>query len=415
VTLAITLRTSLIVLNVLVLVGAGVFLSWRYFSLRRNPEPHEPQNLEEFFDDDVLEGRKLERVLGWSLVMTVIIAISLPLYFLIEPDRQETADETYLDDSIERGATLFANEQSPDYDPAFSLQCANCHGLDAKGGAAPAVIEPEDPTCVDDQDAEERPECRPVPVDWRAPALDTAVLTYGFEEGGELDLDQLTEIITYGRPGTPMPAWGVESGEGVLNEQGIEDLVNYIQSIQITPEEAMRRTQEEYEAVFTTAEDAVDERTQELEAAEQELANAAPAERAAAQENVDDAAAALAVAVDYRAEVESASEGEILFWNNCARCHTKGWSYYDPLEPDAAPPPGPMGGGAYGPNLRDGAELRQFPGAEGPQLQYDFVANGAKRNEAYGVRGISSGRMPHFASVLTKQQIKAIIRYERSL
>jgi hypothetical protein len=35
--------------------------------------------------------------------------------------------------------------------------------------------------------------------------------------------------------------------------------------------------------------------------------------------------------------------------------------------------------------------------------------------EQYGVRGISSGRMPHFGAVLSKQQIEAIMAYERSL
>ncbi|MGH9026702.1 MAG: c-type cytochrome, partial [Acidimicrobiia bacterium] len=94
---------------------------------------------------------------------------------------------------------------------------------------------------------------------------------------------------------------------------------------------------------------------------------------------------------------------------------TQGWSYYNPLEPDDAPPPGEMGGGAYGPNLTDGRELEQFPGAEGPQDQYDFIADGVRRNDQYGVRGISSGRMPHFGKVLTKQQIQAIVEYERGL
>ena len=36
-------------------------------------------------------------------------------------------------------------------------------------------------------------------------------------------------------------------------------------------------------------------------------------------------------------------------------------------------------------------------------------------NEPYGIRGISSGRMPHFGAVLTKDQIDEIMAYERSL
>ena len=36
-------------------------------------------------------------------------------------------------------------------------------------------------------------------------------------------------------------------------------------------------------------------------------------------------------------------------------------------------------------------------------------------NKGYGVRGISSGRMAHFGNLLTAEQIKAIVDYERKL
>jgi len=405
-TLAITLSSSLLILNALALLGVGGYLLWRYFSLRRTPEAHDPSNLEEFYPDEVLEGRKLERVLGWALVMTIIVAVALPLYFLLEPDRQSSADDDYLDRSIERGATLYANDQMAEYDAAFSLQCANCHGADLKGGSATGTVTPtdtSDPACTID---EQTGECFPIQVDWQAPPLDSERLIYTRE--------QVTEIITYGRPGTPMPAWGVESGEGVLNTQGIEDLVNFIESEQISSDEAMKRTQDEFDQLLEDAEQGVADAQEALDTAEQELADA-PANQQTAQENVDAAEEDLVNAQDYLDTVQEASEGEILFWNNCARCHTQGWSYYNPLEPDEAPPPGPMGGGAFGPALDNGSELRQFPGSEGPEMQYDFVANGADRNEQYGVRGVSSGGMPHFSSVMTKKQIEAIVDYERGL
>ena len=41
---------------------------------------------------------------------------------------------------------------------------------------------------------------------WQAPALDVVLLRY--------PRAQVVEIITFGRKGTPMPAWGVASGEG---------------------------------------------------------------------------------------------------------------------------------------------------------------------------------------------------------
>ena len=68
-----------------------------------------------------------------------------------------------------------------------------------------------------------------------------------------------------------------------------------------------------------------------------------------------------------------------------------------------------------GPNLTDGAELLQFPGEAGVDQQFDWVALGVPANNQYGVRGISSGRMPHFSQQLTDDQITAIVEYERSL
>ncbi len=50
--------------------------------------------------------------------------------------------------------------------------------------------------------------------------------------------------------------------------------------------------------------------------------------------------------------------------NNCARCHTRGWSYFDPANPSVTVQPAIMGGGAYGPNLRpEATSNNQFPAA----------------------------------------------------
>ena len=62
------------------------------------------------------------------------------------------------------------------------------------------------------------------------------------------------------------------------------------------------------------------------------------------------------------ADGSAKSEGEAIFnltldsgAYSCARCHTNGWSYGNPLV---------SGGGALGPNLTGGGEVRQFPNAE---------------------------------------------------
>ena len=52
---------------------------------------------------------------------------------------------------------------------------------------------------------------------------------------------------------------------------------------------------------------------------------------------------------------------------------------------------------------------------DGDTNLYAWIAIGVPANQGYGLRGISSGRMPHFGAVLTKDQIEAIMAYERSL
>jgi mono/diheme cytochrome c family protein len=219
-----------------------------------------------------------------------------------------------------------------------------------------------------------------------------------------------------------MPSWGVASGKGILNEQGVEDLVNYIQSIQISPKEAVAISTEAVPEYRQGAKDVVEAAEKAVTDAEKALtdAHANPdtnaAELTKAETDLEKTRAQLEKANAYAAEVAGLSDGAILFRLNCARCHTKGWSYYDPTSLDV-PPPAPQGSGAYGPSLRDGSTLLQFPGRAGVQEQFSWVANGTDpvANQQYGARGISSGRMPHFGKQLTEAQIKLIVAYERSL
>jgi mono/diheme cytochrome c family protein len=404
-----SVRQALIILNGVALLAIAAVVTVRVLSLRRNPEPAPPPNKTPFLPDEDLEGRRLERVGGWSLLFVMVIAVSLPVYFLVEPDRQVDADGQFEERSVERGAELFANEQSPDFNSVVSLGCANCHGVDAKGGSATQTLQPEDPSCDPDADiTEETPvECRPVQVSWQAPALDVVLLRY--------TRAQVTQIITFGRPGTPMPAWGVASGEGSKNEQSIDDLVNYLASIQISPDEARKASTEELEQARDKATADAEDAQQAVTDAQAAVTAAPPDQLASAQQELADAQETLADALAWRDQLAAMSDGQIAFQQQCARCHTKGWSYFDPLDPDAAPLPGPQGGGAFGPNLTDGAEVRQFPGATGIEDQILFVAEGVAPNKAYGVRGISSGRMPHFNETLTEEQIQLIVEYERSL
>lgn len=291
-------------------------------------------NRKPYLDDDELEGSKLSKALGWGLVLTVVSAVGLPLYWLDEPSRQAGAANGFDKRAAERGFTLFQPADSPL--PAGNVGhfgCGGCHGPSGEGGSIDfALSDPLDPA---------KP---PRQVTWEAPALDTVTLRYSTE--------QIRSVLVYGRPGTPMPAWGVKGG-GPMNDQQIDDLIAYLKSIELKPAEAQKAAVQKY-----------------------------------------------------------GTDGKKLFEGYCARCHTKGWSYG---EPDV------MGGGAFGPSLIDGSTLRQFPNIDD---HIAFVTEGAVGNEGstqgkqFGTRGVlgyESGGMPFFGKMLTAEQIRAVVEYERSL
>jgi mono/diheme cytochrome c family protein len=419
--LALTFRTILVIINVLAVAVIVGVIGYKVLSVRREPAEKSAPNLTPFLDDDELEGRHLERVLRWALLFSTIVAVVLPLYWLLEPGRQDAEAEGFEERAIERGAILYANKSMPAYDAARSLLCADCHGTDAGGGSALYTITP---------DAQGDSDARPIQVSWRAPALNTVF--YRFYECSETDVsdqvrgctraeNQVNDIITYGRPGTPMPAWGIAGG-GPKNAQAISDIVEYLQSIQLKPAAARKQVTNQVKDLEDQAAKAVETAQANLETARENLADAKTAKAREAYElEVEGALVAVERSRAFEQQIANASEGELLFDVNCARCHTKGWSYNDPARP-GVPEPAPSGSGAFGPSLRGGTVLEQFPGlpaddtsTPGFQLQYTWVADGVEARKGYGVRGISSGRMAHFGQILTKAQINAIIRYERNL
>jgi mono/diheme cytochrome c family protein len=327
-----SLRTILLLVNGIALIA---FLVMAAVAARRQAA-RAPSNLAPYYEDDVLEGPKLSRALGWALICSAVLAASLPVYWLLEPTRQTKMNRDFLADSIERGKERFAVAGTVERKTeVLQLECARCHGAKAEGGAALFLLQPTEPGEV------------PRNVSWTAPSLNDVLLRFS--------PDEVKQIITYGRPGTPMPAWGLAGG-GPLPEQPVADLVNYLQSIQVSPTKARQK--------YTQA----------------------------AQEFID----------------KGTSPGQALFMVSCARCHTKGWSYGFPKVMG--------GGGAFGPNLTGSVELRQFPElADGLKKHIEFVTIGSDFQKQYGTQGIGSGRMPGFGQLLTPEQIELIVKYERSL
>jgi mono/diheme cytochrome c family protein len=332
-------------------------------------------NRKPYYDDDELETTVLNRTLRWALVLLVIIAVGLPLYWLNEPGRMSGAEANFLTAFESRGEELYVE----------GSQCQNCHGPEGTGGQAPYTLTDAEGEFV-------------ATVNWRAPALDTVLLRHSREE--------VEYIINYGRPFSPMPGWGASVNKGPLSEQQVTNLVDYLAAIQLTPEEAQRNQEVAVATELGLIEEGASE--DEIDVALEEIDYDDPATGEAAF-NLEAAGGAYA----------------------CARCHTRGWSIITegedavtPADADLSDFAGfPDGSGAFGPNLTGGLVPRQF-------ATYDelvaFITTGSVDGEPYGNNGIGSGRMPGFGDdpnteevegdgMMSPEMLAAIARYEATL
>jgi mono/diheme cytochrome c family protein len=184
------------------------FIGWLTFLVnqsrvrrRRETTPH---NQAEFLDDTALETKRLSRVLVAALISSAVLAIVMPVYYLNETSRQEAAAETFHEIAVERGHHWYEE-----------FGCGDCHGATGAGGGA-AFIEARSG----------------VETSWAAPAINDVLYRYSEEE--------TLYWLTYGRQGSPMPAWGIEGG-GPMNEQQLDELIAYLEYIQISQAEAVEQ------------------------------------------------------------------------------------------------------------------------------------------------------------------------------
>jgi mono/diheme cytochrome c family protein len=186
-------------ITVVAVVAGIAWLGVLLVAALRNRGPEEvASNLQPGIDDQQLETRRLENGQKAAIAFSAFLAISLPLYFLSEPSRQAGFVEEFAEASIDRGAVLVA--------PVIGFDCFSCHGPLGAGGSA-QYVEPR----------------TGVTVSWEAPRLDD--ILYRYSE------DEVAYWITFGRANTPMPAWGLAGG-GPMNEHQVQDIVNYLKTIQ---------------------------------------------------------------------------------------------------------------------------------------------------------------------------------------
>lgn len=238
--------TDVLLIAAVVLIPAG--LLWAVFITRtgRPGKPRVtigiPQALRPGEPDEVLEGPRLERIqVGWFLSILVTAAF-IPVYWLPESQRQEAFVERFNEEALHRGRLTFslAPELPEEAGPAefkeleegiaLGQGCAACHGgipkdnpdteedesvtqAAAGGSAVPCVV------CPVEDEGEDAGE---TVVDYRAPPLNNVFTRW--------DEEVIRFTIERGRPGTPMPAWGVAFG-GSMTPLMVSDVITWLKSL----------------------------------------------------------------------------------------------------------------------------------------------------------------------------------------
>jgi mono/diheme cytochrome c family protein len=272
-------------LTIAAILFAGFIASFLWNVLRSRKELGSEielaANRKEFLPDEELEGWRLDRSLSFALVLLTLMAVCLPFYWIAEPGRQEGAVRVFNESFERRGLNNYVEV----------AQCANCHAAGGAGGVAAYVLQDADGQFVAN-------------ANWMAPALDTVLLRYSE--------DEVRYVLNFGRPGSPMAAWGTPGG-GPLTSQQIDNIIIYLRTVQ---KQSLDNNDIAAAGSFET---------DDVESLE-------------AQAEADD------VAADVWAEVERSIEaeefetvGEAVFnlglysgygagAYSCARCHTSGWS-----------------------------------------------------------------------------------------
>lgn len=226
------METSEVILIALVVLAPAALL-WGLFLARSGRAPGRgvrigiPRALRPGRPDEVLEGPRIETLMIGGVLTTIALAVFIPFYWLPEADRQAHFEERFSEEGVERGKLIYSvpPELEEDADPsafkeeekaiALGQGCANCHGspeasdpeLIAAGGLAnPAYTDPQTGKVVG----------------YRAPPLNNVFQRW--------DEEIVRFTIERGRPGTPMPAWGVEYG-GSMTDQMIDDVIAWLRTL----------------------------------------------------------------------------------------------------------------------------------------------------------------------------------------
>jgi hypothetical protein len=191
---------------ILVLV-AGIVLLARRGAARRAAAVEIPRAMRPGPSDPDLETPLLVKLQMWGVVLIVFLVVWVPGTWLFEPDRNLQQERGLTTESIARGraAVQLFNEENQG-----GVGCVRCHGQGLHGST---ILNTTTQT--------------PIPT----PNLTTVCGGPWTGHPAIHGLDDIYATIQQGRAGTPMPSWSIRYA-GALDDQQINDIVNYIVSIQ---------------------------------------------------------------------------------------------------------------------------------------------------------------------------------------
>jgi cytochrome c553 len=190
-------------IGVVLLVLGGAVVATR--GRRRVQAPDIPDAMRPGPSDADLETPLLQKLQGWGVLLVLFFVVWIPATWIFEPSRNLDQEDRLLTSSIARGelsVEAFTEENQ------LGVGCVRCHGSELKGGrildgATGAVIATPNLTTVCGGPFAGHP------------------LIYG--------LNDIYTVLNQGR--NLMPSWSIKYA-GALTDQRINDIVNYIVSIQ---------------------------------------------------------------------------------------------------------------------------------------------------------------------------------------
>ena len=189
------------VLVVLLVVGAMTVRRMR--GARTSDVPDLPAAMAPGPSDADLERPLLEKLQAWAMVFFVFFSVWIPVYWLIEPSQNVSDERFQSEEALERGR--MTTEEFEEGVNELGFGCIRCHGDGLTGGVN--FFENEFV---------------------KVPNLTDVC--------GRLTFEQIAETIRDGRPNSDMPSWSIRTA-GPLDDQQINDLLEYIVSIQTVPDE----------------------------------------------------------------------------------------------------------------------------------------------------------------------------------